>query len=216
VRRNHYEVLGLEAGASPRQVKAKYRELARKFHPDLVKDKVFALRVFKQINQAYHVLGDPDRRAEYDIQLRNARAWSEAQSTSHSPNGQTSTATATATANRNAAVDRLLREADMAIMQGHASDARRLCNAVLDTYPENVEALETLGDSLVMLRETEKAIDVYRKVLAISHSHVVQSRLVQLEKSLADKNGAHPGQAPKPKQPERRLNFFQRLFRRRR
>ena len=69
LQRNHYEVLGIAPSATTDQIKKKYRELARKFHPDIIQDKVLGQRVFTQINQAYRVLADPERRAQYNSQL---------------------------------------------------------------------------------------------------------------------------------------------------
>ena len=69
LQRNYYEVLGLPPGATTDQIKKKYRELARKFHPDVIQDKTLGQRVFSQINQAYRILGDPDRRAQYNTSL---------------------------------------------------------------------------------------------------------------------------------------------------
>ena len=69
LQRNYYEVLGIPQGATTDQIKKKYRELARKFHPDVVQDKVLGQRVFSQINQAYRVLADPERREQYNSQL---------------------------------------------------------------------------------------------------------------------------------------------------
>ena len=69
LQRNYYEVLGITPSATTDQIKKKYRELARKFHPDITPDKVLGQRVFTQINQAYRVLADPERRAQYNSQL---------------------------------------------------------------------------------------------------------------------------------------------------
>lgn len=74
LQRNYYEVLGIPPGASTDQIKKKYRELARKFHPDVVQDKVLGQRVFSQINQAYRILADPERREQYNSQLAAASA----------------------------------------------------------------------------------------------------------------------------------------------
>ena len=69
LQRNFYEILGVPPTASKEEIKKKYRELARKFHPDLVEDKVLGQKVFSQVNQAYRVLGDAERRAQYDATL---------------------------------------------------------------------------------------------------------------------------------------------------
>lgn len=63
--RDYYEVLGLERSASAEDVKSAFRRLARKFHPDVNKD-AGAEEQFKEINEAYAVLSDADKRAAYD------------------------------------------------------------------------------------------------------------------------------------------------------
>jgi len=64
--KDYYAILGIEQNATQDQVKAAYRRLAREFHPDVRKDDPQAEERFKQINEAYYVLGDPDRRSQYD------------------------------------------------------------------------------------------------------------------------------------------------------
>ncbi|MBZ0155862.1 MAG: molecular chaperone DnaJ [Alphaproteobacteria bacterium] len=64
--RDYYQVLGVSKDASQDDIKKAYRKLARKYHPDLnPKDKA-AEEKFKEVNEAYAVLGDPQKRAEYD------------------------------------------------------------------------------------------------------------------------------------------------------
>ena len=64
---NHYEALGLPSTASADQIKKKYRELARRYHPD-VNASPDAVHRILSINQAYQILGDPQRRAAYDAE----------------------------------------------------------------------------------------------------------------------------------------------------
>ena len=66
--KDYYETLGVEASAGEAELKTAYRRLARKFHPDVSKEKGAEER-FKSINEAYEVLRDKDKRKEYD-QLR--------------------------------------------------------------------------------------------------------------------------------------------------
>jgi curved DNA-binding protein len=66
--KDYYEALGVEPGAGEAEIKAAYRRLARKFHPDVSKEKG-AEEKFKSVNEAYEVLRDKDKRAQYD-QLR--------------------------------------------------------------------------------------------------------------------------------------------------
>jgi len=64
-RTDYYEVLGVPRAAPQEEIKRAFRQLAREHHPDVNKDPGAAER-FKLINEAYQVLGDPERRARYD------------------------------------------------------------------------------------------------------------------------------------------------------
>jgi len=64
--RDYYDVLGIARGASSDEVKRAYRALAREHHPDVSDDKSAAEHRFKEINEAYEVLSDPGKRAQYD------------------------------------------------------------------------------------------------------------------------------------------------------
>ncbi|MFV3404529.1 MULTISPECIES: curved DNA-binding protein [Pseudomonas] len=63
--KDYYKILGVEPGADEKAIKAAYRKLARKYHPDVSKESG-AEDKFKEANEAYEVLGDKDKRAEYD------------------------------------------------------------------------------------------------------------------------------------------------------
>ena len=64
-KRDYYEVLGVDKGASQDNIKKAYRKLAMKYHPDVNKDPG-AEDKFKEINEAYEVLSDEQKRANYD------------------------------------------------------------------------------------------------------------------------------------------------------
>ncbi len=65
-KRDYYEVLGISKGASDDEIKKAHRKLAKKYHPDLNKDNPEAAEKFKELNEAYEVLSDKDKRAKYD------------------------------------------------------------------------------------------------------------------------------------------------------
>lgn len=64
--KDFYDVLGVSRTASADEIKRAYRTLARNHHPDVAPDKAAAEHRFKEINEAYEVLSDPQKRAQYD------------------------------------------------------------------------------------------------------------------------------------------------------
>jgi DnaJ-class molecular chaperone len=64
--KDYYEVLGVSRTATEDDIKKSFRKLARQFHPDVAKNKKSAEEKFKEINEAYEVLGDPAKRKKYD------------------------------------------------------------------------------------------------------------------------------------------------------
>jgi curved DNA-binding protein len=64
--KEYYQVLGLKKGASPEEIKKSYRKLAVKYHPDKNPGNKEAEEKFKEINEAYAVLSDPQKKSQYD------------------------------------------------------------------------------------------------------------------------------------------------------
>ena len=65
-KRDYYEVLGLSKSASDDEIKKAYRKLAKKYHPDMNPGEKAAEESFKEVNEAYSVLSDPDKKSKYD------------------------------------------------------------------------------------------------------------------------------------------------------
>jgi len=68
---DHYKVLGVARKATPTEIKKAYRKLARQYHPDKNPGDKSAEERFKSISQAHDILGDPEKRKEYDRALAN-------------------------------------------------------------------------------------------------------------------------------------------------
>jgi curved DNA-binding protein len=64
--KNYYDVLGVAKDASADEIKKAFRKLAHLYHPDVAKDKVTGEKKFKEINEAYEVLGEAEKRQQYD------------------------------------------------------------------------------------------------------------------------------------------------------
>ena len=84
--KDYYKILGVTREASAEDIKKAFRKLARQYHPDVAKVKKGAEEKFKEINEAYEVLGDPENRRKYDelganwregAEMRRSPGWQE-------------------------------------------------------------------------------------------------------------------------------------------
>ena len=86
--KDYYSILGVARGASQKEIKAAFRKLARKFHPDVNQGDTKAEARFKEINEANEVLGDPEKRKRYDELGPQWRDWERAGRPAGGPFGQ--------------------------------------------------------------------------------------------------------------------------------
>src|SRR5512145_3390984 len=75
--KDYYAVLGVAPDSDDKAIKQAYRSLARQYHPDVKPGDKQAEERFKEINEAYQALGDPERRRKYDELRAQYQQWSE-------------------------------------------------------------------------------------------------------------------------------------------
>ncbi|MGH2543180.1 MAG: DnaJ C-terminal domain-containing protein [Ardenticatenaceae bacterium] len=83
--RDYYQILGVSRDAEQKEIKRAYRRLARQYHPDVNPDNREAEERFKEINEAYEVLSDPEKRTKYDQFGREWQRYQEGQAPGFDP-----------------------------------------------------------------------------------------------------------------------------------
>ncbi len=212
LQRNYYEVIGVTPTATTDDIKKKYRELARQFHPDVVKDKTLGQKVFTQINQAYRVLADPERRSLYDTTLltdkvrsgngASASPASGAAASAHSSQTTASTQAPAQPPSQQMSVQqasttaRLMADAESAMMQNKLGNVKTICDKVLEIDPRNSKAFSLMGDALVQMGKPRDAAAAYRHAQQIAPSALLQSKINRLEGAPAASAATHSATGP--------------------
>lgn len=173
--RNYYEILGVPKDAPLLQIKRRYKQLVRKYHPDVAQDKALAHRLFIQINEAYQTLSDPISRKEYDNKLsqqaERAAARAAAQSAEQTRPRPHSTDTAT----------QHITDAQFAFIQRRFHEAASHCKEALHIDPRNAKAHSILGDIYRAQGRTNAAIRSYSYAMQYNPvDHDAEKKLMDL------------------------------------
>jgi curved DNA-binding protein CbpA len=208
---DHYKTLGLAPTASQDEIKRRYRELARRYHPDVNRAPEAAHKI-KVINEAYHILGDADRRVVYDAE-RALR--SERQATSRSeqeararqsvrPEAQSppraewsapkrpASPGAGAKDARSAEVARLLTEAHLAYVNRRYRMAEDYCQQALVINQKSAAAFEMIGDIRRAQGQRERAATAYAFAIQLDPGNIA----VQIKHDKVLRVPGEPGRGP--------------------
>jgi curved DNA-binding protein CbpA len=142
----YYQILGISPTGTTREIKLRYRELVRLFHPDVSRgDKKMAEQIFVQINVAYRTLRDEEKRRAYDEALmEDSRAGAEP-----APRGRCCEESSTFTDRQSKlTVAEALAEAEGAFLRGNLADAQQLCRRILEVAPNTAAAHKLLADTM--------------------------------------------------------------------
>jgi curved DNA-binding protein CbpA len=182
LQRNYYEVLGLSRTATPQEIKKKYHELARQFHPDRAQDKELAQRLFVQINQAYQTLIDPEKRTKYDNSLLTSNGTA--------PGGKHTTQPANASPEQ---IKRWMNEANDAYLRGDRDAALKLCSRVLRADHVNGDAYQLMGDMYSDRGQKQEALTAYRTASSLQPANLMlQNKVKRIEALLSKQGGQQP------------------------
>ncbi len=204
MRQNHYEVLGLPMSATPEQIRKRYRELVRRYHPD-VNPAPDAKEQFLRIQEAYQVLSDPERRRHYDalLRLQSQSALSGTARPARPSSGSTRPPTQTG-ASRSAASSeearRAIYEAERAFLQGRLRDALHWARQATRLQPRMAQGYIIMGDVYRMQGHIDAALNAYTYALQLDPHNADLQRKFERLASMARS-------APPPAAPMRRVNL---------
>lgn len=168
--KNYYETLGLPFGASAEAIRKRYRELVRRYHPD-VNPSPSAKEQFLRIQEAYQVLSDPERRRHYDALLRlrmqeQGRAGFSA-SQSARPAGSAPPPSRSASRATLDEARRAILQAEQAFLQGRLRDALHWARQATKLQPRNAKGYEIMGDVYRVQGHYEAALNAYTYALQL-------------------------------------------------
>ena len=152
--RDYYEILGLPRTATTAQIKKRYRELVRKYHPDVAGNEAESSKTFVEITEAYKTLVDPIKRSIYDATLI-ATTQPVRRATSARPPGPSARPV------RNPQVARLVHDAELAFIRRKPNLAAELCKRAITIDKKCARAHAILGDIYRARKLYDYAINEY-------------------------------------------------------
>lgn len=219
--KSYYDVLGVPRAASLSDIKKRYRELARQFHPDVNQGKADAGKRFSEITEAYKALSDPDSRKTHDADLllreqRSATARSAAASASPQTNPFGGTPPRAARPGSSGAagqydVSRLIAEAQAAFVRHKLVEARALAEQALRLNRRSAQAYEILGDVYRLQGKTEQAMQMYSMSLQINPRNTpLMQRLERMSRASSATAGSSSSSAQRVFFDNRGVSYDQR------
>lgn len=165
-KKTYYEILGVPRTATTEQIKRQYRQLVRRYHPDVAEDKAAAQRIFLEINEAYETLVNPDKRVIYDASLdsemfRTAPTYHSMGNSAVFEEIHLRSSQRGSTTSRVREAERLVQGAQLAFLRGQFQSAISACNEARRIDPTNVLAHTILGDILKIQNRIDDAIAMY-------------------------------------------------------
>ncbi|MCS7064985.1 MAG: DnaJ domain-containing protein [Fimbriimonadales bacterium] len=203
MQQNHYEVLGLPMSATPEQIRKRYRELVRRYHPD-VNPAPDAKEQFLRVQEAYQVLSDPERRRHYDallrLQTRSASPSTPRQSAQQGPTSRASQPGPTRPPDASGEARRAIFEAERAFLQGRLRDALHWARQATRLQPRHPQGYIIMGDVYRMQGHLDAALNAYTYALQLDPNNADLQRKFERLASMARAT------AP-PAAPMRRVNL---------
>jgi len=205
--RSAYDVMNLPRTASQEEIKKRYRQLARQFHPDVNQGDPDAARKFADVTSAYKTLSDPQSRATHDADLTLRERQAEqaaarfnstspaagAGPTARRPVATTAAPPRGASTAASAAVNesqRIIAEAQAAFTRGKLVEARSLAEQAVRLNRRNVTAYEVLGDVYRLQGKADDALNMSTMVLQLDpRNQTVRQRFERLARVA----GTYPG-----------------------
>ncbi len=154
--RTYYEILGIPRGATLARIKRAYKQLVRKYHPDVASDKQTAHRLFIQITEAYQALSDPVRRRAYDATLDMEAPRTATTTTKPPPRAQP---------RQEVGISQHLKNAQWAFIQRRFQEATDHCKEALRADGRNARAYAILGDICRAQGKANSAVRYYGHAL---------------------------------------------------